>query len=512
MFASSASSAPSTVAGHAKKVNPKKRSDVEIHIDEHHDGKTYTTFDALSGKASITAPHDAQFDEIHITLEGVIRTCMDNLSQSRATSKTIAVHRVLKLVMPIQEAAYPKPRTVEAGKTYTFPFNFVIPKQLLPTACAHACDADHIHMAHVQSPPSMGDRETSILDDLAPEMSKVEYSINARVVKRTESSRKAISLLEGSKKLQIIPMVAEAPPMSISQDDKTDYVLSKTKSLRKGLFSGKLGKITVSANQTGAIVLPCPGNSSPLTTMATVKLRFEPRDANSQLPRLGGLVTKIKAISFFAIKPAKSVPSRSRMANDFEPVQRSYQTSVPLSSRCVEQVSWVKNFPRPDLSRRHSTISSSSSEHSDSSQMALKTPDKTYYTAEILVPVSLPSTKTWIPSFDSCIVSRAYSLDLALSIHTPGAGIPASSVKLSLPLQIAARGDRTAPVALTAEEAAAELADANEYLRPRVIESPREDLVENNFLRSRLTAPRPALPPRYENAGELIRQVEPSRC
>ncbi|TGO67491.1 hypothetical protein BOTNAR_0041g00290 [Botryotinia narcissicola] len=512
MSASSISSGSGTIATYAKKINTTKRPDVEILLHDHHDGKTYTTFDGLSGKASITAPHDAEFDEIQITLEGVTRTYVENISHSSAAFKTTAVHRFLKLVMPVREAAYPQPRIAEAGKTYIFPFNFVIPEQLLPTACSHACDADHVHMAHVQLPPSMGDRETSILDDLAPEMTKIQYSINARVIKHNDFPKKQISLIEGSKKLQIIPMVAEAPPMSISDDDKNDYQLSKTKSLRKGVFSGKLGKITVSADQTGAIVLPSPESSSGATSMATLKLQFEPHDSNSQPPRLGSLATKIKAISFYATKPAKFLSSKSSMVKNFDPARQLYQTSVPLSSRCVEQVAWVKHLPQPDLSRRASTISSSSSEYSDNSQMSLKAQDKIYYTAEILVPISLPSSKTWVPSFHSCIVSRTYSLDLALSIHTPGAGIPASTVKLCLPIQIAAQGNRTAPLALTAEEAAAELADANEYLRPRVIEMPREDLVENSILRSSSTVPRPELPPSYEHTEVSSRTVDPSRC
>ncbi|QSZ37516.1 hypothetical protein DSL72_008614 [Monilinia vaccinii-corymbosi] len=512
MSASSVPSGSGTLANYAKKINPTKRPDVEVHIDDHYDGKTYTTLDAISGKVSITAPQDAQFDEIQITLEGVTRTCVENISYSNAASKTTAIHRFLKLFMPTLEASYPQNRIAEAGKTYTFPFNFVIPEQLLPTACAHPCDADHVHMAHVQLPPSMGDREASVLDDLAPEMSKVQYSINARVVKHTEPPKKPTSLLEGSTKLRIIPMVAEAPPMSISEDDKGDYLLSKAKLLRKGMFSGRLGKITVSADQTAAIVLPSPGSSSVATTMATAKLRFDPHGSNSQPPRLGGLVTKIKALTLYATKPTKSLSSRSSIAKSFESDRKFYQTSIPLSSRCVEQVSWVKHSPQPDLSRRASTVSSSSSEYSDNSHTSPKAQDKIYYTAEILVPISLPSSKAWIPSFHSCIVSRTYSLDLALSIHTPGAGIPASPVKICLPMQIAARGNRTAPASLTAEEAAAELADADEYLRPRVMEVPREALVENSLLRPSLTVPRPESPPSYENAQGSRRPVDPSRC
>ncbi|PQE33315.1 arrestin protein [Rutstroemia sp. NJR-2017a WRK4] len=506
---SSSTSTSSTIANYAKKINQIRRTGVEIVLDNHHDGKVYTTFDALSGTASISAPHDAQFDEIQITLEGVTRTYVETVSPASTTSKTRAVHKFLKLVMPIQASSYPSPRIAEAGKTYTFPFNFVIPQQLLPTACAHESDAEHVQLAHLQLPPSMGDRETSIQDDLSPEMSKVQYSINVRVLKKAEAGAKPITLVEGLRKLQIIPAVAEAPPMSISADDGDEYILSKTKSLKKGMFSGKLGRITVSTSQTGAIVLPAPESSSVAGTMATVELRFDPHDAEYQPPRLGGLVTKIKAITFFAAKPAKSFPTRASLAKNYEALRQLYHTSVPLSSRCVETVSWKKHLPQPAYARRGSTVSSSSSEDSDSTLISKKVEDKIYYTAKILVPITLPSSKTWLPSFHSCIVSRTYSLDLTLSIHTPGAGVPASSVSLRLPVQIAAQGNRSAPVPLTAAEAAAELADANEYLRPRVIEVPSEAFVANSVLR---TSAAPELPPSYEDFEESRRQVvSPSR-
>jgi hypothetical protein len=126
-----------------------------------------------------------------------------------------------------------------------------------------------------------------------------------------------------------------------------------------------------------------------------------------------------------------------------------------------------------------------------------------------LVPLTLPQSKSWIPTFHSCIVSRIYALDLSLSIHTPGTGVRASTVSLCLPVQIAAAGNESAPGLSRPEELteAAEAA-ADEYLRPRVIEMPREDLVMNSVL-----APASELPPSYEDfAAPAQRQVvEPGR-
>jgi len=482
--------------------------DLEIVLENHIDGKVYTTFDAISGQVNITAPHNARFDEIKITLEGATKTYIENLSPASTRSRTTATHNFLKLVMPIRDTDYPQPRIAEAGRTYTFPFNFVIPDQLLPRACGHECLSDHVHDAHLQLPPSMGERDVSLLDDLAPDMGKVQYSIKVKVLKTRERDGNDVVLVEGQKKLRVVPAVAEAPPLSLG-DGYDDYTISKTKSLKKGMFSGKLGRITVSAAQTGALILPSPSSSatSPATTMATLKLRFDPHEATSGPPRLGGLTTKIKTSTFFAARPAQTFPCRRMMAAQFETSRGVYETSIPLSSRCVEAVSWKKHEPKPLAERRNSDSSTSSSDFSDSA-LAPETKDGTvYYTASVLVPITLPSSKAWVPTFHSCIISRVYTIDLSLTIHTPGTGVPASSATLHLPVQIAAMGNHTERAPMTAAEAAAELADANEFLRPRVLSIPNEEHIGNSVL----AATPSDLPPSYEAFSQPRVVVEPGR-
>ena len=135
----------------------------------------------------------------------------------------------------------------------------------------------------------MGCREVSIQDDLAPEMSKVHYAIKAKIIRNGEQDGKDTVLIERMKKLRIVPAQAELPPMNILTGN-TDFVLSKTKTLRKGMFSGKLGKITVSAEQPSAIILPSPSSSStlPATAMATLNLRFDPQEPPLNLHGLVG--------------------------------------------------------------------------------------------------------------------------------------------------------------------------------------------------------------------------------
>lgn len=122
-YASSMLSTSGTLAVYGRKITQNGKPDVEIILDDHVDGKTYTTFDSLSGKVNITAPHAARFDEIRITLEGTTKTFVESLAPTSTRSRLTAVHNFLKLVMPIRDSEYPTPRIAEAGRTYTFPFN-----------------------------------------------------------------------------------------------------------------------------------------------------------------------------------------------------------------------------------------------------------------------------------------------------------------------------------------------------------------------------------------------------
>jgi hypothetical protein len=60
----------------------------------------------------------------------------------------------------------------------------------------------------------------------------------------------------------------------------------------------------------------------------------------------------------------------------------------------------------------------------------------TYYTASVVIPISLPKNKTFVPTFHSCLISRTYSLDLSLTYHTPGANVLTPTVSLRLPIQV----------------------------------------------------------------------------
>ncbi|KAH8596535.1 hypothetical protein B0O99DRAFT_509469 [Bisporella sp. PMI_857] len=495
--------AAGTMANYARAKSGK--IEIDILLNNHADDTVYTTFDAISGRVKIRSTYNARFEDLQITLDGHTKTYVENLSPHSTTSRTTANHNFLKLSMPIRDSDYPQPRIAEAGRTYTFPFNFAIPQQLLPRACVHDCVAGHVQQAHLQLPPSLGDREGSAYDDMAPTMAQITYSIKVKVIKNKDEEGKDVVLVEKQRKLRVVPAVAEAPPLSTGEGFD-DYLLAKSKMLRKSLFSSKLGRITVSSSQPKAVMLPSPRDAGacPTTTMATINLRFDPKDETSQPPRLGGLNTKIRASTFFSARSVQTFPNRYSMSTAIESTRGVYETSVPVSSRCVEGVTWEKIQPKV-TSRRNSDTSVSSSDYSDHETVTERTGSTPFYTAQILVPINLPSYKRFVPTFHTCIVSRVYTLDLTLTIHTPGAGVPASSVTLRLPVQIGAVGNLAGLAQLSPAEAAAELAEANEFFRPRVIEIPREEHIGNSVLTRSAD-----LPPSYEDFFRAT-IVEPSR-
>lgn len=500
-YAASVQSTAGTISSYARKMARPAHPDMEILLDHHHDGKVYTTFDALTGRVLITAPHAARFDEIQITLVGSIKSFLENVSSHSSRSRTSAKHTFLKMRMPIRESEYPQPRVAEARRTYEFAFHFVIPAQLLPKACHHPCAHDDVHAEHLQPPPSMGDCFLRAGDDLGPEMARVEYAIKVQVVRTRERDGVDVVLADGAKKIVVVPARPEAPPMSLATSHG-DYVLRTTKLLRKGIFSGRLGRITLSAAQPRALVLPSPSAARALaapqpTTTATIHLRFDPHDAAaSQPPRLGALTTKITATTVWSTRPSASLPAAfSPRAIRFDPNRGVYSSSVSLNSRCVAAVAWTAHHASPAYTRRDSASSTGSS--SDGDGAASSAPGaQVYYTASILVPITLPASKSWLPTFHSCIASRVYCIETTLTVRTPGTGVPASAIQLRLPVQIAADGHAVRRAPGTAAAAPLEAAATEADLRPRVRERPREDFISRSVLG---TSSRVEAPPGYDD-------------
>ncbi|KAF2093367.1 hypothetical protein NA57DRAFT_48431 [Rhizodiscina lignyota] len=456
---------------------------------------SFVTLDQIEGMVHISAKHDTKFDDIEIAFVGITKTFVDRLSAAPTLSgRAEATHRFLRLIQPMNPDLFPTPRILEAGRTYSFPFTFVVPDRLLPRACPHRVRNDHIREQHLQLPPSLGEAELSgyggkLLDDLAPEMAKITYAVRVTISRTKEREDDDIETIiaEKSRKIRIKPSFDEHPPLSINPAED-EYSLRTEKSVRRGLLRPKTGRLVMESAQPRALMLPHRNPDPMVTTMLRVNLRFDPVDEAQEPPKLCNLVSKMKVTTFFASAPRHVVPVRANTQMDFS--QGFHAQTVPLAQRCVSNIAWMRHTPSsrnsststtPEpsspIERRDSALSNGSASldltHQASASSAYSE-DRcaTYHTAHVLVPISLPPTKNFVPTFHTCLISRVYAISLHLSLASSKAS-PSQTLSLRVPIQIAQEGspahEHARRMSMRMEEAGWEVDEVFEPRRMTVV-------------------------------------------
>lgn len=288
-------------------------------------------------------------------------------------------------------------------------------------------------------PPSLGDPMLasdgkSLLDDLSPDMCRISYLIRVVVNRRSNSSRNdAKTLASAGKKMRVVPVIDEEPPLNFTDKDSV-YCTRREKDVKRGLMRGKLGRLVVTATQPKPVQLSPPDGaiSDIVSTAATVNLRFDP--VGSELPpRLGTVWSRLRASTFYSAEPWADFPSASNAMLWTQVGRGIYSETVPLSKLCVASAKWTKyttaTFDRCD------SLQSTSSEDS-LTPPSTSSAGQIYYTASVVIPITLPASKAFVPTFHSCLISRTYTLELSLSYHTPCANLVSPSVSLRVPIQL----------------------------------------------------------------------------
>lgn len=328
----------------------------------------------------------------------------------------------------------------------------------------------------------MGDAEVAgfggkLLDDMAPEMCKIVYAIKVKAVQYRHSDEEELVVLDRVKKIRIKPAFDELPPLNVEKWDD-EYRLRQEKTIRKNLFKSKTGTLIMETSQPKSLQIPGARTDDvqePITTMTKVLLRFDPADEDAQPPRLGSLSTKLKILNFFATSPRSNLPRKNTLAHDL--TQGYYALNIPLSSRCIASAAWTKHESEDtSLLRRDSGASVSSGERAALTgipEASEKYAGKFFYTAAILVPITLPNNKNFLPTFHSCLISRQYVLSLSLS--TSGIGM---AMSLKVPVQVSADASVVARQAMEQQRQIMQAADDVEAVfRPRRVSAPLEEFM-----------------------------------
>ena len=110
---------------------------------------------------------------------------------------------------------------------------------------------------------------------------------------------------------------------------------------------------------------------------------------------------------------------------------------------------------------------------------------KHFWTAHILVPLSLPKNRSFVPTFHSCIVSRTYTLELSLTYSTPGTKVSSPHMTLRTPIQVSSEGNPDSVPLISDQEAAAiARRESLGYFEPRSVAPPSPEYTERAVLTS----------------------------
>ncbi|KAF5989852.1 hypothetical protein FBULB1_476 [Fusarium bulbicola] len=410
---------------------------LEINIDGHYESRVYTFGSTISGFVTLTAHNQLPFQSLQIDLRGITSTC-GHAFQYGTPFKT---HVFMQLQMPISPSALPVNRSFEPGQSYHVPFQFVIPEQLSSTACNHQNKA--VRERHLQLPPTMGSWDR---DDLAGGSANVGYMIRARLV-LGKKKRGEEQYLDQSRSVKVIPALPEQPPLHISSDN-SEYCLSRSKTIRKGVIGSKIGVIRVSATQPDPILL-CLDGLSASWSQIPIDLQYTPMSTSPEPPEVQIKSATIEAFTNFWLGIDGYLPDHHQKPSNSVAPTAPWSSSHAIVLRGKQMVNWQED---------HQIVSEKESERRSSEPLHLTrdcakphfesrsascasywdcgSSKSRAYKASISQSFELPTGKSvFLPTFYSCLISRTYRIRVTLAIGAYG-----STISLVIPLQVAVNG------------------------------------------------------------------------
>ncbi|KPM44955.1 hypothetical protein AK830_g1648 [Neonectria ditissima] len=392
--------APWSIKALGSKLKAQYRSQgLEIELHQHYTSKIYTSGSKIAGDLIIKPKRNVKFDKIRICLSGDAVVLHEDINAASLVS-----HNFLDLQMPVSPSSLPSLGILEMGQQYTVPFDFILPHRLPSALPPQSGKSESLIGHHSHLPPSMGMWER---DDMAPHMTKVQYEIRASVIHNTTSGSMSEAVMEAHKTIMVIPSSQEDPPLTVGKLDVL-YALTNTLPVRRSRFSKRLGTLNATATNATTIFLGVDGRTSGSSSIQ-VGLVYDPSDPESRPPPIGHVSAKVVSHTWSSAKSAKELPNLGSSGTPF-----LFRVSVEANS--AHSGTWMEHGSLPE---------------DEVDGEAASVP---FYSTSLEVSFELPtSSRTFIPTFHSPRISRAYCVHL--NIHVGG-----QSLELRAPLQIVMRG------------------------------------------------------------------------
>lgn len=283
---------------------------------------------------------------------------------------------------------------------YRLPFEFTVPENLISPRSDVA--PEYLSLLPTVEEGSLYVEPTTGHKFMQP---LVLYSLTASL-SHTRSGKS----YQVSQKISIMPTVSASPPLQI-ENFPHEYQMTCSKTLRKRLWTGAIGKLTVSAAEPPSLDIST--HSPRATTTASVKLLFTPTKATAPItPPYDWSVTVryfLQIMTFTTTRPFTQVPTQDR-AKKNSLCNLASKTTLPEMREC-ETLSW-----------RVHRISSTGTIIPDVPMNP--------WTSTLLVPVN--TSRALLPTFLSPLAALRYALVLQISI----ADLCHGRLCLRIPIQI----------------------------------------------------------------------------
>lgn len=334
-----------------------------------------------------------------------------------------ASHKFLRLRQPINNL---QETQLVPGQLYKFPFSFLVPERISPQQCDHSTKDAEVEQAHTQLPPTFESQTSSFWQSTspgwAPKACSISYKIRVAISEKSQgTSMPRSKLCDVSRSLRFMPPANTAK----CSDYPIQYLVHARQSECR--FMGRtLGNLQVAAEEPRPIQIS--STTTDLNNISTsavqLHLTFD-STTTAPPPQLCKLRSKLEVATYYGTSPWEDYPTTEDMECS-NTDREACVTTTPLQSLDLTSTQWEK------LPTFYSATKDLADSASVSSSVTSSPPS---YTVSVTLPVNLPEEQAVVPTFHSCLVSRTYAIDIALSYQVPSA-ICKSTMNLRIPLEV----------------------------------------------------------------------------
>jgi hypothetical protein len=422
IFGSTSASIANMLSWFSETASPTATLELGIKID---DKRSFTSLEHFSGKLAIKALVDTSFDKLDIKLTGASRTYGRRVVPQAPSERTVTTaHRFLELVQPDLHFHIPENRSFKKGCIYEFPFEFAIPDRMLPHTCRHVVASPLVHTCHTSMPPSFGDHELPDVTDYAPKHASVKYRVVASVQKTSEAGE-CCEIASASEPIRFMPGERAGESDVVAWEPAR---LSQAEMSTRRLWTQSAGKLVVTSVQPTPFVLRDFRKSvwrSELSGRVKINLVFWPANDEAKPPGQIDCNASLRTTTVSAVSPLTQLPSEGPW---FGPQTDEHTApSIILSPQPTDTIEWVIGSHEDTKSDEDCPSYEAPPAYAAPHNMT----SKLYYSAQITVSLDASSAFLLVPTFHSCLITRAYDLDLKLSLPGSAIGLgPAMQIRL----------------------------------------------------------------------------------